>query len=359
MALTSHQLWKTLTSGSGNMQIAWVDFNPRFLYTPTWLTNLASTYDLTWYQYGHEVICAEWVWNESWWHFITFRKWSTELFSKYTTWNAWYFAYIGIDYDEIMANWTDYYVDFWIFSYTSDEWWFSFAADWWNNCWTYLAPIFDANVNAWDTIIIWFYDWISPAAPVLKWVTISVTITSKVYRDANWYTYYHNWTNPTAAPWAQLLCFMYKWKSVQASDNFSVTNFPSVTEASGQGYIWVEWDNIWFVDAVKSSTWYKHKIKHDWSTYGTATGKEWAYWVEQTHNWQLWYVDSSGYIRRTYVANDWAWTNTWWWTELPLSWKTPGMIWVSGPWSQVNWSYGYLIFIWYDGKGYRIMNWPV
>jgi len=144
-----------------------------------------------------------------------------------------------------------------------------------------------------------------------------------------------------------------------SSTTITFTNCPTLTELTKSWALWVEGDNLCFVNKTTSGGWYKITIKNDGTNYGTATGKSGSIWIDSGYNWKISYVDASDVRRRTHAANDWAGTNTGWGTELPLSGKTAGGIWTSDNVNYSDGSYGYLSFIWNDGKGYRIMNWPV
>lgn len=152
--------------------------------------------------------------------------------------------------------------------------------------------------------------------------------------------------------WTDYKIEFYLGWSLNDSITFTISNLSIDNTDRTPGYIWVEWNNIHYIDATKTYTWFEHIIAHDWSTYWSWL-TPWYIRVDTSNHWRLYYIDSSGYKRRTHLADDWSWYNTGWWDELPISWETPWFIRVS------TWSYGYLCFIWYDWKGYRIMNWAV
>ena len=170
-----------------------------------------------------------------------------------------------------------------------------------------------------------------------------------------WVDYDEIWSNASDYSVAFLI------DNVEVSTiNYTVTNLDTSNFTQRTAWrIWVEWDHIHYIDSVieVSDEWYEHTIWNDWVVYDTWK-TPWRIWVDTTNHWRLYYTDSSWNVRRTYLADDWIWFNTWGWNELPLSSKTPWRIWVSNNqfW---NWSYWYLVFIWNDWNWYRIMNWAI
>jgi hypothetical protein len=269
------------------LQINWVDFNPRYnatslnnvtLISDIYVTDQATSFDLTWFKYWHEVCVAmiqilnSWDETSSAWQFsICWKKW-TSIFAEFTlnypalapNYWAYGWSYQGVDYDEIFANWTDY--------------WCEFKIDW-------------------------------------------------VVKESIWFTI-SNLTVPSAIASA--------WS------------------------LWVEGDNLCYICKTTSTWWYKITIANDWTSYWTWEDP-WMFWIDDDYDWKISYVDSSWVIRRTHLANDWSWTNSWGWSELPLTpwtwsaWK----IWVSDNYNYSTWSYWYLVFVWWDWKAYRIMNWAI
>ena len=138
------------------------------------------------------------------------------------------------------------------------------------------------------------------------------------------------------------------------SQSFTISwlNVPDYDNPKDSWYIWVEGNNICYIDGTKSyitpSKGYKHIIKHDgsiWSTWKTP----WMVRVDEDNHWKLQYVDSSGIERRTH-----QWDIQWspWNNEQAIGNKTPWMIRVSA----LQWNYWYLTFIAQNGYRYRIMN---
>lgn len=346
MTLLSHELGKTITTTGANIQIFWHPFNP---YIPdgtgTGLTNVTNTYDCSTLSYGHEVVCAHGIWDETNGHYITFRKGSTELFTKYYSGFSGMFVYIGIDYDEIITSGSDYYADFGTMQYSSDEGYYGSPGNNTHYIDQYQAHTFYANVNVGDVLAVSYYTYISGTITFLS--TANYTVTAKSNTDANWDRYTIAGLTPSYPSGGSLLCFMYKWKSLQTSHNFTVTNVPSYIEATA-GMIWVEGDNICYIGAEKTTTGYKHKINHDGNTYGW-----WAtpgmIWVDQANNGKIAYTDSSGILRKTHTGDP---NGKQWGNEVSITGATPGKMWVSTP----EGNYAYLTFIAYNGQSYRIMN---
>ena len=335
-------MWKTLTTSSGNVQINGVPFNP-YWGNFTGITNTVADwgiFNLSGFQHGHEVVVWSWVWDESGAHHITFRQGATDLFFSTNTGFSSTYAYVGIDYDEIMTNGSDYYIDFWTITNDSNEWNYDYLNGTTSiNFWTY-SPIFYAAISVGNSISLMLYDW-WPSGVTFRW-PMTTTVTSKSGGNITVAA-----TLPaTLYPGYSVLCLWYK-KTVQNTLNYTIANMPSVTEADS-GYIWVEGANICFIDAVKVTRGYKHIIKHDWTIYSTWK-TPWMMWVGTTNHGKICYIDSWWNERKTHTGNI---HGSPWNSEQTISWKTPWMMWVSGN----SGNYAYLTFIGYDGNGYRIMN---
>lgn len=222
MALLSYEMWSWIILDWTSYNLKWRSFNPSI---PTswggtasiiWWLSSGSSISLYWFQYGHEVLLALWKWdNNTEIHYIEFRKNTTTLFTF--EWSSYeIYAYIWIDYDEIMSNWTDYYIDYWYIS-----WWIK------NIQWTLNYQITDFPTIVWpvESGKIWVeWDYIRFTDAVLTttwykhfiqndWVIYSTGKTPWMFRidttnhwklcyiDSNWNERKtHQWDN-TWSPW--------------------------------------------------------------------------------------------------------------------------------------------------------------
>lgn len=338
MSLTSYQIWSWVTLDWTWYNIKWRSFNPKLNITD-WGTssiiwNIPNWWNisLSWFQFWHEVIVALWQWDDDNQHYIEFRKGITSLFIFFWSFYEFY-AYIWIDYDEIMSNWTDYYVDFWLYLSWTNYGWISYV---WSNSFSYNIDIW----NIWQQIEIDYTTDFWVTHTIINWI-----ITSK-----NWsYIYSYAWpslpsniTNMNITPIT---------KTLQWTLNYTITDFPSIIWPVESWKIWVEWNNLCFTDAVKWTTWYKHIIKNNWIIYSTWK-TPWMFRIDSSYIWALWYIDEYWNERKTHL-----WDIYWspWNNEPWISWLTPWMIRVSAP----EWNYWYLTFIWPNWARYRIMNWDI
>jgi len=232
--------------------------------------------------------------------------------------------------------------------------------------WT--APTDMTNYRHWHEIVVLVAEWINND-------TVSRTAELKIGFDFAWG---NNWiysfgTQTLAANWwyyagyayagidydefnqnGTATFIQYQWSSGIATITKVYTWYNTARETQRTaGRLWVEWDYLHYTDAsYNSSTGYEHLIDNDWTSSYVWTDKSGAMWLaDDGNNRRIYYVDSSGYKRRTYLAND-----RYWWVSYVWTSKAWYMRVSSG--DTVDW-YGYLCFVWYNWYKYRIMNWPV
>lgn len=162
-----------------------------------------------------------------------------------------------------------------------------------------------------------------------------------------WIDYDEFTTNWTATIW------MLANSSVLSAKNITYSNYDTVRNTERTSwYMWVEWDNIHYIDGAKWDTWYEHMIDNDGSSSYIWADKAWAIRLDDWWtNRKIHYIDSSGYLRKTYEAN-----NRYWWAS--YVWTSKKWYIRVSDWDTADW-YGYLCFVWNNWYRYRIMNWPV
>jgi len=86
---------------------------------------------------------------------------------------------------------------------------------------------------------------------------------------------------------------------------FGVSNLSFDTTRHPSWYLRVEWGNLCFTDASRSSIrWYKHIINIDTSYSSSYVGNPWRIWLPDLNtDDHIYYTDVNGYLRRTKTSN--------------------------------------------------------
>ena len=158
-----------------------------------------------------------------------------------------------------------------------------------------------------------------------------------------WYNYYRIWYHSADGTTINFY-----------SPTFTVSNLSFDNSWHRWGYMWVEWENLCFVDSCSLNKWFKHKINRDtWYT-GTYVWTDKAWYVripEYSNDSRLYYVDATWYTRRTKESQNWydidhayAWSSYAW------------FIWVSDGDYAEDW-YAHLCWIDSAWSKRRICNW--
>ena len=124
-------------------------------------------------------------------------------------------------------------------------------------------------------------------------------------------------------------------------NNFTVSNLSIDSGYHNSWYLWIEWNNLCYTDAIFWSMWFKHKINYD-TWYNWWSGDPWYIWIPSWTTWRIYYTDAYGTVRRTHLASEW-----YGWSWSPSSAKT-GRIRVSNG-REAEDGYWYLCFV--DGNG--------
>lgn len=129
-------------------------------------------------------------------------------------------------------------------------------------------------------------------------------------------------------------------------NNFTVSNLSIDSGYHNSWYLWIEWNNLCYTDAIFWSMWFKHKINYD-TWYNWWSGDPWYIWIPSWTTWRIYYTDAYGTVRRTHLADSrYGWSRYW----------SPWYIYVSNGWDASDW-YWYLCFVDGNGELRRLWNW--
>lgn len=147
------------------------------------------------------------------------------------------------------------------------------------------------------------------------------------------------------------------WTTV--SKQFEVTGMaPWQLDRYPSGHLWVEGDTLAYTDGC-SEKWppwygYKHRIPNDWwDGWYVWTDKAGHIWIDQYDHGRIHFIDANWHYRRTILA-DYQWTTY-------DNWSMPQTPWSDKAWyiyaqDRDGFHWTYLMFVWYDGKLYRISH---
>lgn len=80
------------------------------------------------------------------------------------------------------------------------------------------------------------------------------------------------------------------------SNTVTITNVNPMSTLRTWWYMWVEWDNIHYIDSsYNSSQWFEHTIANDWSSTYVWTQYAWSMWCPSGNSTKLAYIDANWY----------------------------------------------------------------
>lgn len=279
---------------------------------------------------------AKWVENiwsgtkKAWWK-TNFNMPVPDLWDSFATWNEWswpfYYHWEATSFDLTgFRNWWECLVGI--------SWLHRDAAD--NFTWQSHLFIQRWEKPNWDLM---FESW--------AWINLNSTQTWRETQLGS-----NQWVAPWEIDWNGIykLIVSISWPEWNTSTtyNYTITNHPWFSWYKVPGYIWVEWDNLNYIDA----NWF------EWSINWIQLDYRW-----QSNAWFIWTNDSISSPYMYYIDDQWyqrlhPWNleqvaSTWFnWPTWSVSWATPWYIWMDD-----EYWYTHIAHIWWDWKKYIIWDW--
>lgn len=314
---------------------------------PVDVSSQATSFNLSNLGHWHEVCVAliqiealQDTWDTDGRFGVWFRRdgkafFSYGVFYNYViSWNSLYtFAYVGIDWDEINSDASTYQTYYYVKEPNANM---SCDVNW-NDVTIKDSFWFDtSNLSVWDYVTGNLSN--EPNQPVEYAQITSIQDSTHFTIDNTNFDY--SWYSSISLDWTPQL----------ETINYSVSNLSEdYANPKDSGYIRVEWEDLCFIDNRPNywdgTKWFKHTIQPDINDVNVWVENAWKRWIPSGKDGRIAYVSESGYLKYTHIGDQ----NSWWsWSDLPISWADPWYIYV--------WEWGYLLFIWADGNGYRIMQ---